>query len=95
MALAIIAAKYPRRAANPVRPVVDYLGAALLVAGIGPLFATLSLGGNGLAWDSPLMATLLVLSGVLLAAFVWIEWRAPEPIVPLGLLGSRGSASQR
>ena len=36
------------------------------------------------------MATLLVLSGVLLAAFVWIEWRAPEPIVPLGLLGSRG-----
>ena len=49
VALAIIATKYPRRAANPVRPVVDYLGAALLVAGIGPLFATLSLGGNGLA----------------------------------------------
>jgi MFS family permease len=35
VALAIIAATYPGRAASPVRPVVDYLGAALLVAGIG------------------------------------------------------------
>jgi len=90
VALAIIVVTYPRLAANPVRPVVDYLGAAFLVAGIGPLFVTLSLGGHGLAWDSPLMAVLLVLSGVLLAAFVWIERHAPEPIVPLGLLGSRG-----
>jgi predicted MFS family arabinose efflux permease len=69
---------------------VDYLGAAFLVAGIGPLFVTLSLGGHGLGWDSPLMAVLLVLSVVLLAAFVWIEGRASEPIVPLRLLGSRG-----
>ena len=51
---------------------------------------TLSLGGHGLAWDSPLLAVLLVLSGVLLSAFVWIERRAREPIVPLRLLGSRG-----
>jgi EmrB/QacA subfamily drug resistance transporter len=89
VALAIIITTYPGRASNQVRPVVDYLGAGLLVAGITPLFLSLSLGGHGLDWGSPLMAALLVLSAVVLAAFVWVERRAAQPIVPLGLLGSR------
>jgi MFS family permease len=60
------------------------------VAGITPLFLALSLGGHGLAWDSPVLLALAVASAALLVTFAWVERRAAQPIVPLGLLGSRG-----
>ncbi len=88
--MVILVVRYPRPGSNPVRPVIDYLGAVCLVAGITPLFLTLSLGGHGLAWDSPVLLALAVVSAAVLATFVWVERRAAQPIVPLGLLGSRG-----
>jgi EmrB/QacA subfamily drug resistance transporter len=90
VAMLILVANYPGRAANPVRPVIDYVGAVCLVAGITPLFLALSLGGHGLGWDSPGLLALAVVSAAGLAIFVWVERRAAQPIVPLGLLGSRG-----
>jgi EmrB/QacA subfamily drug resistance transporter len=89
VALAILLATYPEPKLSRSRPVVDYLGAASLVAGITPLFVALSLGGHGLAWESPQVVGLLIFGGLVLSAFVWVERHAPEPIVPLGLLGSR------
>jgi EmrB/QacA subfamily drug resistance transporter len=69
---------------------VDYAGAATLVAGLAPLLMALSLGGHELAWTSPLLLALLAVSVAMLLAFVRIERGAPEPILPLTLVRSRG-----
>jgi EmrB/QacA subfamily drug resistance transporter len=90
VAMLILVTRYPGRGPNLARPVVDYLGAVCLVAGITPLFMALSLGGHTLAWSSPVLLALFGVSAAMLAAFVWVERRAAQPIVPLGLLGSRG-----
>jgi EmrB/QacA subfamily drug resistance transporter len=89
VALGILLAVYPGQRANQRRPVVDYLGAACLVAGVTPLLLALSLGGHDLAWNSPPLIGLLLVSAVLLTVFARVERRAPEPIIPLGLLSSR------
>src|SRR6185436_16241757 len=90
VAMVILLARYPRRGLSSVPPVIDYLGAVCLVAGITPLFLALSLGGHGLAWSSPVLLGLAVVGMAVLAAFVWVERRAAQPIVPLGMLASRG-----
>jgi EmrB/QacA subfamily drug resistance transporter len=91
LALALVWASYPDRAPLRVpRPRLDVLGAATLAGGLGLLVLTLSLGGHDLAWSSPLVIGLLLLSALLLGLFVLAERRAAEPIVPLELLGSRG-----
>jgi EmrB/QacA subfamily drug resistance transporter len=91
LALALLLTTYPNsRPRLSGRPVVDSLGAATLVAGMTPILLVLSLGGHDLAWASPVTAGLLLLSLVALAVFVRVERRAAEPIIPLGLLGSRG-----
>jgi MFS family permease len=41
------------------------------------------------SWTSPEVGGLLVLAGVLIPVFLFIEWRAREPIVPLDLFRDR------
>ena len=48
-----------------------------------------SLGGTTYAWDSPQIIALMLASVVLLPAFVWVESRAAEPILPLSLFRNR------
>jgi EmrB/QacA subfamily drug resistance transporter len=69
----------PPRAAGP-RVRLDVFGAALLASGVVALL--LGIGGHGGPVALPLAAGLL-------AAFVLVERRAPEPLVPIGLLGQR------
>jgi EmrB/QacA subfamily drug resistance transporter len=71
------------------RPQLDYVGGAALVAGVSPLLLALSLGGREQAWTSPTLLGLVVLGAILLAVFVRAELRAAQPVIPLGLLGSR------
>jgi EmrB/QacA subfamily drug resistance transporter len=68
---------------------VDYLGTALLSAGVAPLILLTTWGGDEYAWSSPMIYGLGVLGAVMLGAFVWQESRAPEPIIPLKLFRSR------
>ena len=68
---------------------VDYLGAAVLSAGVTALVLLLTWGGTQYAWGSPTITVLGVVTAVLLVAFVFIERRAVEPILPLNLF--RGS----
>src|SRR5438132_268280 len=89
VALGLVLAVYPAEVRSGQRPVVDYLGAAALVGGMTPLLLALLLGGHDIPWGSSTMAALLVTSALLLAAFVWAERRAAEPIVPLGVLATR------
>jgi EmrB/QacA subfamily drug resistance transporter len=68
---------------------IDYLGAALLSAGVSALLIWVTLAGNSFAWASTESA-LFVGGGVLaLVAFVVNEMRATEPIVPLRLFRER------
>jgi EmrB/QacA subfamily drug resistance transporter len=70
------------------RHAIDYLGAALLTAGVSALILVTTWGGNEFAWDSPVIVGLAAASLALLAVFVWHERRAAEPIIPLSLFRS-------
>lgn len=68
---------------------VDFLGAALLVAGLGTQLAVLSLGGNELPWASPITLSMFVLAMVLLMLFIVIEARTDAvPIMPLRIMSN-------
>jgi EmrB/QacA subfamily drug resistance transporter len=85
LALLIVSSRlhvvYPR-----VPHAVDYLGATLLVGCVMSLVLVTSLGGDEVAWGSPLIVILSALVPVLLVAFIARERRAPEPVLPLRLL---------
>ncbi|MFI5717953.1 MDR family MFS transporter [Nocardia sp. NPDC051750] len=71
------------------RPVVDYLGIALVALGVAGLILGLEWGGSEYAWGSPMIIGLFAGSVVLLAAFVLVETRVPEPMLPMGLFRNR------
>ena len=68
---------------------IDYLGIGLLAAGLTSIVLFTTLGGTSYDWTSPLIIALIVASPILLAAFVWVESRAAEPMLPLGLFRNR------
>ncbi|MGW2224720.1 MDR family MFS transporter [Streptomyces formicae] len=68
---------------------VDYAGAGLLTVGILALTLLGTWGGTTYDWLSPQIAGLALLTAAALAAFVRVELRAPEPIVPPRLFRDR------
>ncbi len=68
---------------------IDYLGAVLLAAGGSLLLLGLLEGGVRWAWDSAPGVAIFVAAAALLAAFVAVELRAPEPVLPLWIFGRR------
>ncbi|MET8780738.1 MULTISPECIES: MDR family MFS transporter [unclassified Streptomyces] len=88
VALAVIAAvlHIPRKAE---RHVIDYLGTVLVAAVATCLVLVASLGGTTWGWGSAQTVGLAVLGVVLLAAFVLVERRAAEPVLPLKLFRVR------
>ena len=72
----------------PHRHAIDWLGAALLTAGVSALILVTTWGGNQYAWGSGTIVGLAAAGLVLLSAFIWQERRAAEPIIPLTLFGS-------
>jgi EmrB/QacA subfamily drug resistance transporter len=69
------------------RPVIDYAGIVLVGLGATGLTLATSWGGTTYAWGSPMIIGLFVGSLVALAAFVAVELRAQEPILPMRLFG--------
>ena len=67
---------------------IDYFGAALLSGGVGALILLATWGGTQYAWGSRQIVGLGVVGVAFLAAFVWQERRADEPILPLQLFRS-------
>ena len=79
----------PGRAREGRRRRIDYAGAACLVVSIVSLMlALLEVGRVGHLFSIETIAGLVVCA-VFTAAFLGIEGRVPEPILPLGLFGSR------
>jgi MFS family permease len=68
---------------------IDFLGAITLALSLVLLLLGLNTGGNQLPWSHPLIITSLVLSLVVLSAFLYIETNpslAPEPMIPVSLI---------
>jgi EmrB/QacA subfamily drug resistance transporter len=63
---------------------IDLWGALTLAAGIVPLLIALSITRDH-AWTSPQVTSLLAIAAAMLAAFVFVESRVAQPIVPLHL----------
>jgi EmrB/QacA subfamily drug resistance transporter len=63
--------------------VIDYLGAALLSVSLTAVILFTSLGGTTLPWTSWITIGLIALGIVSAIAFVMVEARAREPIMPL------------
>lgn len=68
---------------------IDYLGTFLIASVATCLILVASLGGTTWAWGSAQIIALAVLAVVLLIAFVAVERRAAEPVLPLKLFRVR------
>jgi EmrB/QacA subfamily drug resistance transporter len=77
------ALRLPGRRADNIR--IDYLGSALLAAGLTCLLLVTTWGGTQYAWGSAEIVGLGVAAVALLIGFVARERRAAEPIMPLRL----------
>ena len=73
---------FPRRKAR-----IDWWGAALLSVGIGCLMIGLEEGQHG--WGQRHVLVLFAVATVTIAAFIAVERRADEPIIPLRLFADR------
>ncbi len=76
----------------PVRRIrhrIDWWGTALLSGGVVGLILVTTWGGFQYAWGSTTIVGLAAASVVLLVLFCFVETRAAEPIIPLGLFRNR------
>jgi EmrB/QacA subfamily drug resistance transporter len=74
---------------TPAHPVIDYRGAALLTTGLTLVILGVLEGGQAWAWDSPASAATLGIGALLLGAFVLVERRTGEPVLPLWVFRRR------
>ncbi|GAA3370973.1 MFS transporter [Streptomyces sannanensis] len=88
VALLVIATalRIPVRAAQHT---IDYLGTFLIASVATCLVLVASLGGTTWAWDSPQIIGSALLGVGLLVAFLYVERRAVEPVLPLRLFRIR------
>lgn len=78
----------PKRS-KTVRLRIDYEGAVLLVVTTVSILLALKMGGVNYAWGSWQIVGLFALGAAALVAFLLVEKRAAEPIVPLGMFRNR------
>jgi len=70
------------------KPKIDYLGAALFAGALVPILVGLT-NKQRADWSDPAVGGLLALGALILVAFVFVESRVREPIVPLDLFRNR------
>jgi EmrB/QacA subfamily drug resistance transporter len=68
---------------------IDYAGTALLVGAVSSILLAVTWGGTEYAWGSTTIVGLAVVGAALLAGFVAVERRVPEPVLPLYLFRNR------
>lgn len=68
---------------------IDYMGALLLAIALTSIMLVTDLGGTTFGWGSPVVQGLMIVAAVSLAAFIAVERRAAEPVLPLRLFGNR------
>ncbi|MEJ1199651.1 MULTISPECIES: MDR family MFS transporter [unclassified Streptomyces] len=73
---------------SAARPVIDYLGIALVAVGASALILATSWGGNQYAWGSAVIIGLFAGGLIALGLFGWVETRAAEPMLPMRLFSN-------
>ena len=68
---------------------VDYLGAALLTVSLSLLILGALEGGQAWAWNSSISIAVFAVGALLFAAFVLVERKAAEPVLPPWVLSRR------
>jgi EmrB/QacA subfamily drug resistance transporter len=75
------------RLKKPERTVrLDYLGTLLMAITVTSLVLVADWGGNDYAWDSAVILSLIAVTIAGAIAFVLVERRAPEPLIPIRML---------
>jgi EmrB/QacA subfamily drug resistance transporter len=87
-ALAVLAATLPG-ARERVEHAVDYVGTVLLAMSLSAIVLLTTVGGTSYAWGSPLIVGLGIVAVAGLFAFVAVERRAAEPVLPPELFRNR------
>jgi EmrB/QacA subfamily drug resistance transporter len=88
LALVVIAATLPGRSERTRRR-IDWAGAALLAVTLSAIILVTDLGGISYSWRSPIVLALIAAGAVALVAFLVVERRAAEPVLPLRLFENR------
>jgi EmrB/QacA subfamily drug resistance transporter len=88
LALAVTAAVLPSRLSR-VQHVIDYVGAVLVALAATSFVLLTSLGGTTYPWGSAEIVILGAAGVALTVAFVVVERRAAEPVIPLHLFANR------
>lgn len=88
VALFVIAATLPPRP-DRVRHAIDYAGALLLAVALSAVILLTDLGGTEVGWGSPVILGLGATAVLALGAFLAVERRAAEPVLPLRLFRER------
>jgi EmrB/QacA subfamily drug resistance transporter len=71
------------------RPKIDVAGMVTLAIAAAGLVLTASWGGTEYDWDSPVIIGMIVITIVSAVAFVFIERRSAEPVLPMSLFANR------
>ncbi|MGM7698035.1 DHA2 family efflux MFS transporter permease subunit [Microbacterium sp. A84] len=71
------------------KPKIDVFGMMTLAVATASLILVASWGGNDYEWTSPVILSLIASTVVFAVLFVFVERRAAEPIMPLGLFRHR------
>lgn len=84
----VVVGRYLRLPPREAETTIDWGGGVLLTVGVGALLVAASIGGDDLAWSSPLILSLFAAGVLFSALFVRQELRAENPILPLRLFGN-------
>ena len=85
----VVTSSVLHNSASAVKPKIDYLGSLALTGAVAALVLLTTWGGSQYPWRSATIAALGVAVAVLVGAFVIIERRASEPVMPLRLFRGR------
>jgi len=88
VALIVVAAVLPRTSVA-TRPIIDYAGIALLAGAATCVVLISSFAGSVWAWDSVEIIASIVSFVIFVIAFILVEQRVSEPVMPLRLFRNR------
>lgn len=88
----VVATIYVPEGTRRENPRIDYMGVGVLSAAVAAIVLFTTWGGVEHAWTSPVILGLVGAAVGLLAAFLVVERRAAEPLIPLGLFRLRNVA---
>ncbi|MGH7643812.1 MAG: MDR family MFS transporter [Candidatus Dormibacteria bacterium] len=101
IALAVIIFNLPNHKREGASPSIDYWGALVFTAAVVPILIGLTekgltnTAGTAYSWFAPQVGGLLLLGALLAVAFLYIETKVKEPIIPLDLFRNRTYAASQ